>query len=364
MLRALGRIAKEVFHEITAPAVFGWDPQKIRVFVIGILEWEHEDIYSPFPKENRRDQKLIEFFKRQQVPAQNIVYLQDQQATTAAIEKHFKQHLSKSQADELLFVYFTGHGSVDDDDETWLASYDADDDENQGWYIGDLPKTINQHFKGSHAVIAIDCCHSGAILDHLPKKPKVNFACLSSSLSTELSTGNWTFTECLLQGFEGRAFVDGNHDNKISLRELHERIAKNMAFAEEQISVFGTAGKFDENIIVSSARPQSHPRIGELVEAYDGDDWYRAEIIDVDGDDVEVHFFGYEDVENCWCSPDEIRHVKWKQFPVGSKVDAKYHGTWYDAVVLEVRGGIHYVRYEIDDSEEWIDSKRIRARKK
>ena len=62
-----------------------WEPARTWAFIVGVLEWEHEDIYSPFPKEQRRDAQLVKLLEERGVPKGQIRYLQDRRATTAAI---------------------------------------------------------------------------------------------------------------------------------------------------------------------------------------------------------------------------------------------------------------------------------------
>jgi hypothetical protein len=341
----------------------GWNPARIWAFVVGVLEWEHEDMYKPFPQENRRDAQLVQLFRDQGIPDRQIVYLQDKQATTRTITQQFVQHLKKSAAGDLIFVYYCGHGTSDEDDEFLLASYDADEDDNLGWYGETIPEAIEEHFNGSHAMIVLDCCQSGSMLDLVPEDSrKVSYACLSSSLASETSTGNWTFTEGFIMGLQGLAFVDADHDKSITLRELFDQLAENMAFAEEQVSVFATTGKFDPDLVVAAARPSKDPRIGKRVEGFDGDDWYRAQIIDVRGNEVKVHYFGYEESDQQWLTPDCVREVVWTRYKPGSTVEVLSEGDWYEATVLKVHGGIHLVHYEgyDDDDDEWVPSKRIR----
>lgn len=341
----------------------GWNPARIWAFVVGVLEWEHEDIYKPFPQKNRRDAQLVQLFKDQGVPAKQIVYLQDRAATTETISHRFEQHLKQTAAGDLLFVYYCGHGTSDDDDYFLLASYDADEDENLGWYGESIPEAIEEHFKGSHAMIVLDCCQSGSMLDLVPEDSrKVSYACLSSSLASETSTGNWTFTEGLIMGLQGLAFVDADHDKSITLRELFDQLAENMAFAEEQVSVFATTGKFDPKLVVAAARPSKDARIGKRVEAFDGHNWYRAQIVDVRGSEVKVHYFGYEVSDQQWLTPEHVREVVWTRYEPGSTVEVLSEGDWYESTVLEVYGGIHLVHYEgyDDDDDEWVPSKRIR----
>ncbi len=74
-----------------------WQPRRTWVFVVGTLQWKHRDMFDSFPKENRRDAQLVEFFKHQGVPAEQMVYLQDAQATTRQVKTAFPAFLAKAQ---------------------------------------------------------------------------------------------------------------------------------------------------------------------------------------------------------------------------------------------------------------------------
>jgi hypothetical protein len=347
---------------MSAQTFLGWSPEQVRVFVVGTLEWKFPEYFSPFPKENRRDAALVKWFRTLGVPQSQLVYLQDKQATSAKIDQKFEALLADSAEDELLVVYYCGHGSKDDDGAVYFASYDTDGEDPPGWYAETIIETIEEQFSGSHVLLIVDACHSGELADQLPKRSKIGYACLASSLASETSTGNWTFTEGLLAGLQGHAFVDANGDNRITLRELAAEIAESMAFAEEQVSVFATTKRFDPDLIVGNARPRIGPRVGERVEAFDGDDWYRAQIIDARNGEFKVHYYGYEESDQQWLKPEQLRAVKWKTFPVGSAVEVKWGKKWYAARVLEVRGGIHHISYDdYDDSwNEWVASSRVR----
>jgi len=108
----------------------GWQPQKTWVFVVGVLSWKHSETFGSFPVKNRRDNALVDFFKQSGVPEAQIVYLQDKQATQQRIDSAFAEQLKKLRADDLLIVYYAGHGSKSDDgNDVFLASYDAGDDD-------------------------------------------------------------------------------------------------------------------------------------------------------------------------------------------------------------------------------------------
>jgi hypothetical protein len=340
----------------------GWSPERTWVFVVGTLVWKYPDYFSSFPLENRRDLALVDYFRAQGVPSAQITYLQDRQATTAQITKAFEEQLRAAGKNDLLIVYYCGHGYKEDDGTVSFASYDAGDD-NSGWQAETIVPTIEKHFGGSRAMLLVDCCHSGFLADVIARRSKrVAYAVLASSLASELSTGNWTFTEGLLAGLRGQAFVDADADSMITLRELATQIADSMAFAEEQVSVFATTPGFQADLIMAAARTRLDPQIGRRVEVYSENTWYLAQIIDARGREIKVHYYGYEEEDDEWVTIDQVREVKRTNYPAGSAVEVKWKQKWYTAKVLEARAGIHHIQYEGFGPEwnEWVASKRIR----
>jgi Caspase domain/Agenet domain len=341
----------------------GWSPGQTWLFVVGTLEWKHGDLFSPFPKERRRDALLVDFFRAQGVPAAQIVYLTDRQATTARVQQAFEEHLAKARAGETLLVYYCGHGGQDDAGSAYFASYDTDCDSNWGWMVDTITETIARRFRGSRALLLADCCHSGSLADSMAKRATtIGYACLASSLSSELSTGNWTFTEGLLAGLAGHAYVDADGDHVITLRELAEQIAETMAFAEEQIVTFATHGPFDPDLVIAAARPRPDPRVGRHVAVLTEGEWYRAEIVATDGQRLKVHYYGYEESDDEWVASDQTRSVSRPSYPAGATVAVQWRRKWYLATIRAVRAGIHYVEYEGHGPEwnEWVALSRIR----
>ena len=99
-----------VFGLFAGPAVFAqerdWQPQRTWVFIVGTLRWKHSDVFNSFPKKNRRDAQLVDFFRQQGVPADQLVYLQDAQATTRQVKSTFSAFLSRAREGDLLFFYY------------------------------------------------------------------------------------------------------------------------------------------------------------------------------------------------------------------------------------------------------------------
>jgi hypothetical protein len=288
-----------------------WQPQRTWVFVVGTLQWKHPDMFASFPQENRRDAQLVDFFRRQGVPTQQLVYLQDEQATTRRVKAAFTSLLSKTSDGDLLFLYYTGHGYKSDGGHaTFFATYDAGDDV-PGWSAESIIRDIDRYFKGSRAFLTADSCYSGTLAVQIGKmNHRVSYASLTSSSANQLSTENWTFTEMLLAGFAGRAFADINGDGQITLGELAVDVKEDMAFAEDQRSSFAFTGTFSPGTVLARAEQKPSPQVSRRVEVRPGGgwyhEWYKARIIDAGGGRFKVHYYGWQDSDDEWVRPNQM----------------------------------------------------------
>lgn len=360
---------------LSAEAKLDWDPEHTWVFAVGILEWEHADIYPSFPAamKNRRDQQLVEQFSEAGVPKKQMVYLQDAAATKRRIEREFRALLDKTDEGDLLIFYFAGHGSRDaDTGQTWFANYDAGESDDSAWNIRSVFRSIDNHFSGSRALLLADCCHSGALYDECRRRNRddgdaeLAYAALTSSYSHNTSTGNWTYTDSLLAGFRGESQVDLNHDDIIELNELAQYTDLELAFLEGQKSMFFAAPAFPRAAKLAWVEDELVPRVGGRVEVESKGRWYKAKIIDVDADQVEVHYAGFGDSWVEWIGPDRVRLYQPAQFAEGDKVDVQWENDkkWYPATVRKAWYGLHLVHYDDYDNttDEWVGPGAIRLR--
>lgn len=288
-----------------------WQPQRTWVFVVGTLEWKDKESFSSFPKENRRDRELVRFFRQRGVPDSQIIYLQDREATTRRIRQALLSLLSKTQEGDTLFLYYTGHGYKNDRGRAYFASYDANDEDNPGWAVDSITATVERYFKGSRAFLTADCCFSGALADSVRAlRSRISYAVFTSATSDKTSTGNWTFTETLLAGLRGRSYIDTDGDREITLNELGREIARDMSFAEQQKASFILTGEFEPQTTLAEAEARPDQKVGARVEVFSEGDWYKARIIDAGRGRYRVHYYGYEDSDDEWVKPSQIRSKK------------------------------------------------------
>src|SRR5438477_10905788 len=62
-----------------------WNPANTYVLVASVTEWPAQARLSPFNTEKRRDEDLVDEFKKNGVPIAHIIFLKDSAATHAAI---------------------------------------------------------------------------------------------------------------------------------------------------------------------------------------------------------------------------------------------------------------------------------------
>ena len=356
-----------LFPSFVSAKDLGWQPQKTWVFVVGVLSWKHSETFGSFPVKNRRDNTLVDFFKQSGVPEEQIVYLKDKQATQQRIDSAFSEQLKKLGADDLLIVYYAGHGSkADNGNDVYLASYDAGDDDVEGWSVNSIPGKINGS-KCSRVLWLIDCCYSGQAGLAITKQSKgPAYAAVTSSAASESSTEHWTFTEAVLDAFRGVSYVDLNHDGVVTLSEFAAHVEADMNAAEEQRSTFAHTKAFDAEMVLAMAKPPGNARIGERAKARDSNgDWYACRIIDARGEKLKIHFIGYEDDEDLWVAPEDLQSIKPAHYATGAKVEVLWKKHWYAATVLQAKDGVHLIHYTDYESkwDEWVPSRRIREPK-
>ncbi len=346
-------------------AADNWDPQRTWAFFVCLVNWQDSEAFASFPTKNRKDVVLRDTLKNRGVPDTQIVYLNDAKATTAAVERQFAEFLKKPAPGDWVIVYFEGHGYKDEDDGTpYLATYDVGDTV-KGWRFDSVPDAIERNFRGSHAIIALDNCYSGAMVDNVKAKPRrVSYAVLTSSLASQVSTGNWTFTESLISAFNGYAHVDRDRNGSITFAELGKNSEEDMLFGEEQMATIAFTGRFDPLTVIGKAQTAASLRVGERVEAYSLDRWYRGFIVDAKTGSNKVHFYGFETSDDEWVTDKMIRTPEVVQFAKGASVEVEWKKTWYPAKVLDFKGGSHYITYDGYGKEwdEWVSSSRIRKK--
>lgn len=348
-------------QDLSTTAVPRWEPAQTRAFIVCLTRFKSEKVI-PFSTEDRLDGRLVEVLQQRGVPRNQIVFLKDDQATTRNIRTRFARLLRQSKPGETLFFYFGSHGGYSPKNgNCWLFSFE-----------GSLPFTwifdaIEGDFKGSRAILAVDSCHSGGIVELVARrKTRIAYACLSSTYKHQIAWSGWRFVQCLIRALEGNPVVDRSGAGHIDLRQLAGYTEHYMAFAAEGKPCFTTTSGFDPRLRLAPVRGKKKaPPVGKLVEVWLRQSWVPAEVVDVKGNRFKVHYTAdTRGDKDEWVPKRQVRSPAWERFPVGSRVELQGGSDrkWYPGVVLNTWESLHYCRYEgyAPAYNEWFGPSRIR----
>lgn len=272
------------------------EPSKTWVFAVCCLEYRHSKDFAGFTKVNRRDLRLVSTMKEQGVPADQITLLKDKGATEANVLRAYQKMLARTRPGDTLLIYFTGHGAREDDTrDFYMALYDADD-EDHWWGLDQLMKSTESGFQGANVILAVDCCYSGNVRRTVKKDGwSHGYAGLGSSTSSAESTGNWTFTDALIDALNGDPAVDLDRNGTITLSEAGRYAAAEMKFAEGQTAGLSLNARFPPGFALRSVSRPLRNGEGELVTVRSDGDWFKGRVLERSSDGVLVHWLGLED---------------------------------------------------------------------
>src|SRR5579864_2513014 len=240
--RNRGRAVIPVVHGTRVPS------QRWAV-VIGVSRYSDSHINLQFADRDAEAMKdFLQDPKGGAVPSANMFYRVNEQATSSTIRAALFDFLSKPGPDDLVIVYFAGHGANDpkSPDNYYLLGYDADPNNLGATAVRmrELQESFGNYLK-ANLVTLVDACHSGGIGKAVTNMTNVRWtnagfgehrAIITASDVGEFSRedtqwggGHGVFTYYVLQGLKGEA--DANHDHKITVGELFDYVNRHVAGA-------------------------------------------------------------------------------------------------------------------------------------
>jgi hypothetical protein len=338
-----------------------WQPAKTWVFAVGVLKFDDPSL-ATWPDEGRSDAELIRVMMKRGVPPEQIVFLKNEQATRGNIVKKLGPFLQRAQSTDTLIFYYAGHGSRDYSDPARSCTF-VTYDTKSNWPVESLFDSVEKNFHGRQVIYTADCCHSGALVVEAARRP-TRSAALTSAHVSSTSTGNWTFTQCLVRMFEGSPLLDFNDDQRVTFEEAAKHVTNQMAFIEGQHADHGVSGGFPARLVISSTEGTRTSRQGEFIEAESEGKWWKAQILDEKEGEVFVTWPGWGRKYDEWLPVSRTRPFKPQTFSVGSKVQAEWQKQWFDATVVKVELGLHLVHYKgfPSSDDEWVKIERLRVK--
>jgi len=222
------------------------------------------------------------------IPPENVVYLTNEEATFLKIRSALFDFLTKPGPDDLVIVYFAGHGTNDfkkRPDNYYLLGYDTDL-ENLGSTavpMWDLQAAFERTLQ-ANVVTLVDACHSGGIGQAVPNMTNQrwikagfgqNRAIITASDVDEVSLegkqwggGHGVFTYYVLQGLKGSA--DLHHDRKITVGELFDFVRPHVEQATSGSQTPRAQPGLARSVVLTPGGSATTASSGEWLKSNDG----------------------------------------------------------------------------------------------
>ncbi len=210
-----------------------------------------------------------------------VKLLLDENATGANIKKALFEWLRGALIEDMVTIYFAGHGSPESPDSQnnlFLLPYDTQYSSiaTTGFPMWDIETALKRFIKAKKVVVIADACHSGGvglsfdIARRLNRGIKINpissgiqnlsqvgdgVCVISASSDNQFSQeskkwggGHGVFTYFLLKGLKGDA--DYNKDNSVSLGELTSYLSEKVRRETKNAQSPTVAGRYDPALTI------------------------------------------------------------------------------------------------------------------
>jgi hypothetical protein len=337
--------------------------------IAGVLKWTDPG-FSSFSGRNRKDKELYELLIKNGAKKENLKILLDDEATLEEMKKKISAAIQKAPEGSDFIFYYAGHGSKENDNSIYFANYDITSEgiTSTGFNISWLGNEIKKSFKGKTVWLLADCCYSGGLIDEGKKiyGAGINVVVMTSAASCNISTGNWTFTQTIIDCLNGLPLGDANSDGKITLGEVHSELTAAMKYRERQMCGFSLYG-IDENEFFSSSVTGSSPggELGKYYMASNGKDMVPVRVIGEKSGKLECEFFDYSDKSTAIFSKTELLPIHFVNYSKDDKIKVSWEGKWYDAEIKNIQDDFYYIKYSGYEEfwNEWVAYERIKTGK-
>ena len=174
-------------------------------------------------------------------PPSHVLLLTNEQATTRAVRKAMFGFLKQAIAEDLVIIYFSGHGAGDPDrpENLYLLTHDTEPADIAGtaFPMRDIRTALETTIEAQRVVVLADACHSGGVSQEMQTRGvrigtqneainrywsqlsqtgagRVIFtssqAGETSQESAKWGGGHGVFTWAMLEGMKGAADTDGD----------------------------------------------------------------------------------------------------------------------------------------------------------
>ena len=222
--------------------------------VVGVGEYRSDDI--PDLEFAPADARAVREFLESDAagPFDEVLYLENEQATGAAMREALFVFLQQADWDDLVVIYYAGHGAPDPGrpDNLYLLPTDADLGSlaATGFPMWDVKTALRRQIAAERVLVIADACHSAGAADgdviggseanpiaggfqslFTPSRRLMMTAADVNEFSLEDARwgGHGVFTHFLLEGLRGDGDLDGN--GIVTFTELFDHVRTNVRSA-------------------------------------------------------------------------------------------------------------------------------------
>lgn len=343
----------------TAPLFTG----TTRALVVGLLDFA-DPALTDFSPVDRRDVAIARTLVERGVPAPQVVTLLDAAATREAVLRALAAAADATPVGGTLIVYYAGHGTRTSDGDVAYVAYDtrSGDADTTGVSVSALYGTLAPRVVGKRVLFFADCCHSGALSGLAQRLSSLGAvaASVTSADASNTSTGNWTFSQVLLEGLRGDACLDADTDGTVGLEELEAGVREAMRYREGQRSG-AFLGPLHRGLAIGTrvGAPRSGALAGRFMTAPSGE---VVRVSREDGTTAEVRAYDYAGYRDYRLAFAALRPIPSTRYPVGAELMVEWGGRTWPAVVTAADGDFAFITYPGWPSywDEWILADRVR----
>jgi uncharacterized caspase-like protein len=222
--------------------------------IVGVGEYQSEEIpeleYATFDARSVRD--FLTSSAAGPFEEDHVLFLEDEAATGAAIREALFVFLQQADWNDLVVIYFAGHGAPDPSRPDNLYLLPSDSDLNAlaatGFPMWDVKTALRRQISAERVIVIADACHSAGTQEGLgdenaiaggfsqlfsPSRRLSMTAANSNEFSFEDARwgGHGVFTHFLLEGLEGAGDLNG--DGIITFSEVFDYVQRNVREATE-----------------------------------------------------------------------------------------------------------------------------------
>ncbi|MFC1574532.1 caspase domain-containing protein [Gemmatimonadota bacterium] len=225
--------------------------------IVGVGEYESEDI--PDLEFARADAESVHAFLTSSAAGpfeeDHVLFLKDEEATGAAIREALFVFLQQADWNDLVVIYFAGHGAPDPSRPDNLYLLPTDSDLNAlaatGFPMWDVKTALRRQISAERVIVIADACHSAGTQEGLPGPEGGNAIAggfsqlfspsrrlsMTAAGSNEFSLedarwgGHGVFTHFLLEGLGGPGDADGN--GIVTFSEVFDYVSQNVTQSTE-----------------------------------------------------------------------------------------------------------------------------------